>query len=485
MGSGFRLLGYPKDTKQLLLNLFDAFGVPTPDTWPGVEQLPVYNTCCSDQAYKENYGLMEPTTEADACDMLDFATGHNAGRSLQLAPDRAALALVVAACLTLNPAARPCASTARDNLRAAAAQLESQLAANVAGVSESSSLTMALLVPPRAALLAGPASSSLPASIANTPYSSVNFGAVKTEHTHQAVKIEPNIMTIDAESFPSHKRNHTVISSSDSDQESSTAAAVVTATPDAPAAAVSHDVPPAATCAQAAAELTPAVVAQRPLFAPSRAAASAAAAAPVQAAQTSPGRQPCKLKRVSVGSHGPAHCKVEPCADKLASITSESMLSVSSSLTKVASVPHTVSDLPREPHKPAKRLRGSDSHSDGACRITLDAGACSSQASLWMAVPADIDNMLWIHDRHDRNAKPRLARFLTSFETATACERITSMSAQGTYRRLTISAAKDVGDATGTTATWSLMRAPQPHPLQRQLQTQATATGTQEGGPRR
>ena len=47
LGTGFRLLGNPKGSRQLLFNIFDMLGMPTTDVWPVVELMPGYKMFCS------------------------------------------------------------------------------------------------------------------------------------------------------------------------------------------------------------------------------------------------------------------------------------------------------------------------------------------------------------------------------------------------------------------------------------------------------
>ena len=125
MGTGFRLLNYPENSKQLVVNMLHVFGVPSPNTWPGVEQLPLYKTCCSPEARKSSYGKLHVTVEPKAAILLDYAKSSAANRNSHLNPRQIALAPLVSACMTLNPADRWTASAARDALLTASAQLES------------------------------------------------------------------------------------------------------------------------------------------------------------------------------------------------------------------------------------------------------------------------------------------------------------------------------------------------------------------------
>ena len=130
MGTGFRLLGNPKCSRQLLFNIFDMLGMPTTDTWPGVELMPGYKMFCSSASWRAEFADCTLTADDRSRVLLD-CTGPSS---------REALVVVVRRCLELNPAARLSASNARDifmapaSLISAPAQLESQPVAKAAGI---------------------------------------------------------------------------------------------------------------------------------------------------------------------------------------------------------------------------------------------------------------------------------------------------------------------------------------------------------------
>ena len=130
MGTGFRLLGNPKCYRQLLFNIFDMLGMPTTDTWPGVELMPGYKMFCSSASWRAEFADCTLTADDRSRVLLD-CTGPSS---------REALVIAVRGCLELNPAAPLSASNARDILMAPAtlistpAQLERQPVANAAGI---------------------------------------------------------------------------------------------------------------------------------------------------------------------------------------------------------------------------------------------------------------------------------------------------------------------------------------------------------------
>ena len=505
MGTGFRLLGHPVISTQLLGNMFHIFGVPTPEMWPGVQHLDGYKAYCSPAQLRALYVAHDITAEDQARGLLD--------NSSQLAPDLTALAAVVKGCLALNPVVRLSASAARDILSTVSAQLKGQPAADAAGTSPRSQLLSGLAAtPPGTATAASTSavdSSGVPASTTSTQFSRPNQTSLGLELQGQAPSRD-----FRGEMHPTKKQRlpGPILDSVCTSHvpASHVANAAVTVSPAARATTGSAGLPPAAESLVAAAwhpvpsaqiargrcpaskptaerigspcalsthqhvNLSVTTATSAPAAGPSTTAGpSLALAAATTTSDGVPGAQqggphgearthvsgctaPVKLE-VSLDRRPTAPAQVQPCPAKcgeamckLVHLT-DNLLSNSSRLPHVAVVPPPVAQLARVQWRPRLRLHRKKYPSAGHYTVIAGDEPCSLQRSPWLAAPENADGLFWVHDRIDGSIVPRLAKFLTPAESGAACELIAGKCAQGKYRSLSMAAA-DVVAATKETA---------------------------------
>ena len=505
MATGFGLLGNPQCYRQLLMNILSVFGVPTEDTWPGVEMMPVYQECCSSASLRAASANLGITAQGHGRALLDHASPTRADLPSGLAPHLTALAVVVRGCLQLNPAARMTTSAARDAFITHAtvndsAQLESQPAADAACVS-----TQPLQ----------PASASLPASATCTLYGSSSPSALDLQLQRQA-----SSQSMTTEPRPC-KRQHPVIDpdlmrvAADSDRDSRVAVAVIAAAPavpampDALAAPAGYELPPPAACHEpaAAAGIETTAASHKPAAAPSQAVGLTTAVANVLSVQNAPGRCPVSNHKADIigllGSPGPIRLlkmgeglraasaggakrrKQDPKAAQSATATAElpeGVWAPGVQQREPRSEAHSHADVAMSEHvrdDPKEKLDCTTpvgfatthaqvepcqaTHDEARCQhtclanITMSMPLCLPQVidDPWWAAPAGIPGHIWVCDKVDGSGTPRLAVFLTETETGIACARMSSKFAQETYQSVLGSAIVDIGtwEDTGSTVS--------------------------------